>query len=155
LRQSRNVDALRETHRDVDEQQQAQPSQEPTDRDQSRSPRHYGALHESHNRVDDRDLWISQHGSPGPQRSWSHHGGMAPQQGSAMEWIRQNDEYGLSGWENRKAAREGQGMSSPQSDQAQKDQELAEARAAVEEARRQEATERSQQQQRDRSGPER
>jgi hypothetical protein len=156
LRQSRNVGALHETQRHVDEEQSrdAELSKGPPDHG-LRTPRNYDALRDSHYHVDDRASGRSPQDASEPQRNWTHHGGMVSQQSSAMEWIRQNDEYGLSGWEQRKPAREGKEMSSQQADQAQKDQELAEARAAVDEARRQEVAERTQQQQRDRGGPER
>jgi len=147
LRQSRNYGALHETHQQTDEQQNS-PSA-------SREPRNYGALHETQHQVDEQ---LGQQGPERPDvlRSWTHLGGMVPQQGSANEWIRQNYEIRMAENDKPGADREGDGQQqSPQQDREQDQAELQEARAAVEEARRREAAERALQQQRERSGPER
>jgi hypothetical protein len=157
LRQSRSYGALHETHRQVDEQQSAPAEQ--------RQARNYGALHETQHRVDEQQNAAPEPGPERPdmQRSWSHRGGMVPQQESANHWIRQNNGIRMSDNEKPGAGREepapgvtrGEGAQPSQPGRDQNDPELQEARAAVEEARRREAAERARMQERERSGPER
>jgi hypothetical protein len=124
-----------------------------------RQQRNYGALDQAHQQLDEHHATSGQapeeRGDQGPLRTWSHHGGMVPQQESANKWIRQNHEIRMAANDKSGSEREGEGAQSPQSDRAPDQAELQEARAAVEEARRREAAERTRQQERERGGPER
>jgi hypothetical protein len=163
LRQSTNYGSLHETHREslprtrsgVDD---LHSRLEP----QARPPRNYEALRDTQHQVDhqsprtrsgvDRDAAQQGPERPEIQRSWTHHGGMVPQQHSANIWDRQNQEIiRMSDNQRSGAGREGEGQ--PARDE--NDPELQEARAAVEEARQREAAERARMQERDRGGPER
>lgn len=150
MRQPRSYGALHETQHVVDEQQNSQ--LETPSPGASREPRNYDALHETQAQVDDQ---LNRPAPEGPQRSWTHHGGMVPQQESANEWIRQNYEMRMAANDKSGESREEEKAQQPESDHAQDQAELQEARAAVEEARQREATERARQQERERSGPER
>ncbi|MBV9825372.1 MAG: hypothetical protein JO001_06835 [Alphaproteobacteria bacterium] len=147
MRQSGNYGALHETHREVDEQLNGRAPA-------SQESRYYGALHETQHEVDAQQNAIPETIPQRPeiQRSWTHHGGMVPQQGSANDWVRQNYEIRMSDNQRSDADRTGENTQ-PAHDQ--NDPELQEARAAVEEARRREAAERARTQERDRGGPER
>lgn len=154
MRQQRYYGPLHETSGEIDEEQ-AVPGKASEDRTDAARPmrqqRHYGALNETASEVDDQQ--VAGDRAAGPVRSWTHHGGMVPQQDSAHQWIRQNRESRMAANDRSGSAREGEGAASAQ-DRAQAQAEIAEARAAVEEARRREAAEQARQQQRDR-GPER
>jgi hypothetical protein len=150
LRQSRNYGALHETHRQADEQQT--PPAAP-----SRQPRDYGAVRETHHQVDEQQNQNSPAKTPERPdvlRSWTHHGGMVPQQKSANDWIKQNNEIRMANGDKPGAGREGEGAQ-PSQPNRENDPDLQQARAAVEEARRREAAERARSQERERSGPER
>ena len=158
MRQTRNYGALNESHREVDEQQNSSAAPGQEDPAPSRQPRNYGALHETQSQVDGRQnspATEERAEHPAPLRSWTHYGGMVPQQGSANIWIRQNYEIRMAESDKPGAGREGEGAQSPQSNRDQDQAELQEARAAVEDARRREAAERARQHEHDRSGPER
>jgi hypothetical protein len=142
VRQQRNYRALHETRRELDELQNVQ-------LDNPRQPRNYEALRETQHDLDERQTQPTQP----VRRSWTHYGGMEPQQASAHVWIRQNHEIRMAQNQNSGADREAQGNRSPREELNQA--ELQEARAAVEEARQREAAERAREQQRERSGPER
>jgi hypothetical protein len=131
-----------------------------------RQTRSYGALHETQHEIDEqKDTPASEEHAArrSPLRSWTHYGGMVSQQESANKWIRQNNEIRMAANESQSTGREepapgatrGEGTQSRQSEQEQDQAELQEARAAVEEAKQREASERGRQQERDRSGPER
>lgn len=152
-RQPRNYDPVRETQYQADERLNARHVEELHSRlePQSRQPRNYEALRETQQRVDDRQAEQELPDRP-VQRSWTHRGGMVPQQESAITWIRQNHEIRMAKGDNTGAERAGEGAPQPTRDQ--NDPELQEARAAVEEARRREAAERQRLQERER-GPER
>ena len=142
---------MQETHREIDEQETA-PAETPERA--AHRPEHrpdYGTLHETQHQVDEQATEERQ-AALNPRRSWTHHGGMVPQQYSAHTWHKQNLEIRMAQNNNSGAEREGQGTEPGPNEN---DQELQEARAAIEEARRREATERARQQERDRSGPER
>lgn len=141
---------MQETHREVDEQQTA-PAETP---ERAAHRPDYGTLHETQHQVDEQAPEERQ-AALNPQRSWTHHGGMEPQQYSAHTWHKQNIEIKMTQNENSGAAREGQGSQPSQPGHDENDPELQEARAAVEEARRREAAQRAQQQEHGRSGPER
>jgi hypothetical protein len=146
LRQARNYGALHEAQQQAEEPQ-ASPA--------ARQPRNYEAVRETQHQVDEQQASSDNRPErPTVQRSWSHYGGMASQQESANEWIRQNNEIRAKMAETAKsgASREGQGTQSPQQGQ---DAAVQRAQAAVEDARRREAAERGRQQERERSGPER
>lgn len=138
---------MHEAHREVDEQQTA-PAETP---ERAAHRPDYGTLHETQHQVDEQAAEERQ-AALNPRRSWTHHGGMVPQQYSADTWHKQNLEIRMAQNNNSGAARGGQGTEPGPS---QNDPELQEARAAVEEARRREAAERARQQERDRGGPER
>jgi hypothetical protein len=132
-----------------------------------RQSRNYGALHETQREIDEQQQQDTpapeeQAARRGPLRTWTHYGGMVPQQASANKWIRQNHEIRMAANESSQGREEpapgstrGKGTQSQQSEQEQDQAELQEARAAVEEAKQREASERVRQQERDRSGPER
>jgi hypothetical protein len=124
-----------------------------------RQQRHYGALNETPRQIDEPEVTPD----PAPEeradparvlRTWTHYGGMVPQQESANEWIKQNREIRMAANDKTGAGRDGESAQSSQ-DRAQDQAELQEARAAVEEARRREAAERARSQERERDGPER
>jgi len=71
----------------------------------------------------------------GPLRTWTHHGGMVPQQESANKWIRQNHEIKTAANDKAGASREGEGDPSPSSERAQDPAELQEAREIASGAR--------------------
>jgi hypothetical protein len=142
LRHSGSYGALHETHREVDEQQNT-PAATP-EREAHRP--NYEALRETQHEVDER-----QEGIRLTQRSWTHYGGMVPQQHSAIKWHNQNIEIKMAQNQNSGPERAEEGAQPNQ----ENDLELQEARAAVEEARRREAAERARQQERGRDGPER
>jgi hypothetical protein len=145
VRQPRNYGALHETHRQVDEQQT--PPAETPERAAHRP--NYRELHQTQYQVDVQAA-EERRAALNPQRRWAHHGGLVPQQHSALIWNKQDIEIRMAQDNNSGAARGGQGT-----EQGPNDPELQEARAAVEEARRREAAERARQQERDRGGPER
>lgn len=127
-----------------------------------RQQRNYGALNETHRQTDEQqsetarsDAAEERTTEAGPQRTWTHYGGMVAQQESANKWIKQNHEIRMAANDRPDGARAGEGAQSSQQDQAQDQAELQEARAAVEEARRREAAERARQQEHERGGPER
>ena len=160
MRQARNYGALNETHREslprtrsgVDEERNSEP--EAPSQAASRQPRSYGAVHQTHWQLDERQSPAADTPErPATVRSWTHYGGMVPQQTSANDWIKQNYEISMS--DNAKPGAGREGAQSPQPGRDQNGPELQEARAAVEEARRREAAERARLQERDRSGPER
>jgi hypothetical protein len=175
LRQSRSYGALHETHREADEQRSETPSPSRPERkhdavretqrqveEQRHAPpppeipsppppeRYYGALRNTQGQVDERQA--EQPDRP-VQRRWAHHGGMVPQQRSAMIWNRQNIEIKMA--ENDKTGGSERAGEGAQPDREQNDPELQQALAAVEDAKRREAAERARQQERDRGGPER
>jgi hypothetical protein len=124
-----------------------------------RQQRYYGAVNDTRRQIDEQQV------TPGPAseeradparplRTWTHYGGMVPQQESANKWIRQNHEIRMAANDKPGTSREGEGAQ-PSQDRAQDQAELQEDRAAVEEARRREAAERARQQERERGGPER
>lgn len=129
MRQQRNYGALNETRRQTDEQQQSETARS--------------------------DAAAERTTQAGPLRTWTHYGGMVPQQESANRWVRQNHEIKMAANDRPDGARAGEGAQSSQQDQAQDQAELQEARAAVEEARKREAAERARLQERERGGPER
>jgi hypothetical protein len=137
LRQSRNYAALHETQHQVDE----------TPSPAGRQPRNYDAVRDTQHQVD-RDAEESPK-RPAIQRSWTHLGGMVPQQKSANDWIEQNQEIRMSDRRDSGSGRDGQGAQ-PEAARDENDPELQEARAIVEEARRREAAERARLQERDR-----
>jgi hypothetical protein len=151
VRQSRNYAAVNETQRQslprtrsgVEEQRHAVID--------AREPRNYDALRATEQRVD-REVEQQGPQRPAIHRSWTHHGDMVSQQGSARVWDKQNQELiRMSDNQSPGAGREGDGQPA----RNENDPELQEARAAVEEARRREAAERARMQERDRGGPER
>jgi hypothetical protein len=94
LRQTRNYGALNESHREslprtrsgVDEQQNSSAAPGQEDPAPLRQPKNYGALHETQSQVDGRQnspATEQRAEQPAPLRSWTHYGGMEPQQGSA------------------------------------------------------------------------
>lgn len=139
MRQARNYGALHETHRQAEE---------PPSQTVPRAPRAYGAVRETQWQLDEQQQ--SRAARPPIARSWTHYGGMVPQQESANEWIKQNQKLRMSGNKGR-----GGEQGSPSPDRQQNDAELQQARAAVEEARRREAARRERQQEHERGGPER
>jgi hypothetical protein len=157
LRQARNYGALHDTRREAD-QQPNEPALTPEET-QSRDPRHYGSLHETQQHVDEKQ---NAQAEPSEERSgrpilrqWTHRGGMAPQQESAMIWHKQNIEIKMAAANDKSGGeqeREGEGS---QPNREENDPELQQARAAVEDAKRREAAERARQHEHDRSGPER
>jgi hypothetical protein len=151
-RQPRNYEDLRETQYRVDEQLSSRPEPAPTPQ-----PGNYEVLRRTQYEVDAQlnspTEAEAEPQRPEAQRSWTHRGGMVPQQESAQIWIKQNHEIRMAN-ENPGAEREGQGTQPSQPSRDENDPQLQEARAAVEEARRREAAERARQQERDR-GPER
>jgi hypothetical protein len=175
LRQSRSYGALHETHRQVDEEQSARaPEQGPPERkydalreterlveEQRHSPppreipapppaeRYYGALRETQHQLDERQ---AEEPDRPVRRTWTHHGGMVPQQHSAIIWNKQNIESKMADNDKPGTERAGEGT---QPGRDQNDPELQQALAAVEDAKRREAAERARQQERDRGGPER
>ena len=161
MRQTRNYGALHDTHREVPTEgrrlnSSAAPGQE--EPAPLRQPRNYGALHETQHQVDQQQNSPEPEEraeQPGPLRSWTHYGGMVPQQASAMIWHQQNIEIRMAESDKPGAEREGEGAESSQSDQELDQAELQEAQAAIQETRQREATERARQQERERSGPER
>ena len=80
---------------------------------------------------------------------------MVPQQKSANDWIKQNNEIRMANGDKPGAGREGEGAQPSQPTASRTTPDLQQARAAVEEARRREAAERARSQERERSGPER
>ena len=123
-----------------------------------RQQRNYGALHDTRREVDEQQNAPAPEESAerrGPLRTWTHYGGMVPQQESANKWIRQNYEIRMAANDKPGASREGEGAQSSQSESEQDQAELQEARAAVEEAKKREGAERARQQEHERSGPER
>jgi hypothetical protein len=149
-RQPRNYEELRRTQYKVDREPSSRPDPGPAPQ-----PGNYEVLRRTQYEVDaQRNSGAAapepEAQRPGVQRSWTHHGGMVPQQHSANVWIRQNHEIRMAN-ENSGTQRQEQGA---QAGRNQSDPQLQEARAAVEEARRREAAERARTQERDR-GPER
>jgi hypothetical protein len=142
LRQSRSYAALRETQREVDEQQSA-PAETP-----ERAPHrpNYEALRDTQHEIDERWARIRL-----MHRSWTHLGGNVPHQHSALIWHNQNIEIKMAQNGNSSPERGGEGAQPNQ----ENDPELQQAKAAVEDAKRREAAERARQQERDRGGPER
>lgn len=110
LRQQRNYEALNGAHRSLDERQ-------PDDSAEREEPQKAAEAR-------------------GPVRTWSHYGGMVPQQESANRWIRQNYEMRMAA--NDKAET-GRGENDTQSQDIERDAELQEARETAEEARQREA----------------
>jgi hypothetical protein len=155
LRQARNAGALRETHRQVDQELDAPAGPE---QPAFRRSRNDAAEQETQRGVDEENSRAAQEAHhPSVLRTWTHRGGMVEQQASANRWVRQNQEIRarMAANDSPGSGREGEGAQSRQSGQEQDRAELEEARAAVEEARRREAGERARQQERERSGPER
>ncbi|HTV88819.1 MAG TPA: hypothetical protein VME41_07375 [Stellaceae bacterium] len=151
-RQPRNYEAVRQTQYEAD----AQPGARPEAPSLPPQPRNYAVLRQAQRQVDD-DRLAQQEAPDRPlQRSWTHRGGMVPQQESALTWVRQNHEARMASSENSGAERREQGTQQPaQPGRGENDPDLQEARAAVEEARRREAAERARQHERERGGPER
>ena len=143
MRQARNYGALHETHREVEET----PSQTV-----SREPRAYGAVRQTQWQLDEQQQSRAEASARPPiVRSWTHYGGMVPQQELANDWIKQNDKSRMSDSGKGMGGRQG----SPSPDRQQNDAELQQARSVVEEARRREAARRERQQEHERGGPER
>jgi hypothetical protein len=141
LRHSGSYGALHETHREIDEQENA-PAAEP---ERAAHRPDYEALRDTQHEIDEQQARIRL-----TQRSWSHHGGMVPQQRSAIIWHNQNIEIKMAQNGNSGPERAGESTQPNQ----ENDPELQQALAAVEDAKRREAAERARQQERDR-GPER
>jgi hypothetical protein len=129
LRQSRNIGALRETHREVDQEQNSPVAQ-------SQAP--------------EQNVRQS-----APVRSWSHRGGMVPQQESANTWIRQDNDIRMAQSSRQGAERSGEGAQQPGREQGNAN--LQQARAAAEEARKHQAAQKQREAERapERGGPER
>ena len=91
----------------------------------------------------------------GPVRSWSHRGGMVPQQESANTWIRQNNDIRMA--QSGRASPERSGEGAQQAGREQQNSNLQQARAAAEEARKHQAAQRQREAERanERGGPER
>lgn len=139
--------ALRDTHRQVEEQRNPQPPA-------SRQPRNYEPLRDTGREVEERreaSAEASRSSQERPVRPvlrvlrmWTQLGGMEHHNASAFRWIRQNYEIRMAQSNQSGPGRGGEGA------QAENDPDLAEARAAVEEAQRREAAERARAQERDR-----
>lgn len=149
MRQTRNYAPVNETHRQVEEQLKSPTAAE------SRPTRNYDALRETQHQVDDdrqngetEKERQTPESTPSPLRSWTHHGGMVWQQGSANQWVRQNHEIRMA--QSERTERTGQ---ETQPGRDQNDPALQRARHIAEQARQRESAERSRE--RERSGPER
>lgn len=157
MRQARNYGALNDARREVG-QQPNEPALTP-EQSPSRDPRHYGSLHETQRHVDERQNTqaeeLQERASRPILRQWTHRGGMAPQQESAMIWHKQNIEIKMAAANDKSGGEQEQAGEGSQPNREENDPELQQARAAVEDAKRREAAERTRQQERDRSGPER
>jgi hypothetical protein len=129
LRHSRNIGALRETHREVDQEQNSPAAA------QGQAPEQNA-------------------GQSGPVRTWSHRGGMVPQQESANTWIRQDNDIRMAQSGRAGGERSGEGA---QSSSQHENSNLQQARAAAEEARRRQEAQRQREAERvqERGGPER
>lgn len=105
-----------------------------------RQQRNYQALNDAQRELDARaeePAAASPEAQRGPLRSWTHYGGMVPQQESALLWVKQN-------YEIRMAANDRTGNSHDQdntqsAERAQNEAELQEARETAEDARQREA----------------
>jgi hypothetical protein len=109
LRQQRNYGALNQTRQQIDEQQRSPETPAPA-QEKRAAPK-------------------------GPLRTWTHYGGMVPQQESCNKWLRQNHEIRTAANDKPGASREGEGARSPSSDRAQDPSELQEAREIARGAR--------------------
>lgn len=121
---------LRETHREVDQEQN---SPAPP---QGQAPEQNA-------------------GHSGSVRTWSHRGGMVPQQESANTWIRQDNDIRMA--QSGRAGGERSGEGAQQSSSQHENANLQQARAAAEEARRRQEAQRQREAERvqERGGPER
>ena len=146
MRHSGSYGALHETHREVDEQQNA-PAATP---ERAAHRPNYDALRETQHELDEQQAGERVPDRP-VQRSWTHRGGMVQQQHSALIWNKQNIEIKMAANDKTGTERGGEGTQPNQ----ENDPELQQALAAVEDAKRREAAERARQQERDRGGPER